>query len=193
MAWGTGEKAKIGREKHFKNLQLINAKARELHLLKIKRISRVEMSRYHGLFAHTIIYNFSIKEDMPEQSVLLLAIMNMYNVFYRTDAYLWGLVHNNNALRRLTERVIHTGYVDVIRTKHNVAGYYLSIKGKEFVVRFNKYYDTRVKQILKSNANGNIDQKHRYASKKLKEVYKPRAGRLRQDVIPNSERGGADN
>lgn len=171
MPRSTGPKALLGYALYKANLRDVNAKASIMHQRHIKKFAVSDLYLYNGLFAHTIIYDFAIQEKVEVQTALWILIISTYKVFHRTDAYVWGIVKTSTGIMRMVEREKPHGMVETMRTKNKVAHYYLNLKGQDFVKRFHIFYDKRVKEILKSNANDNYDIKYKYCRKKPAKFY----------------------
>lgn len=151
----------------------IQEKANEIVKTKIRRIVRRDKFLYNSLFAFQVVKKFANDTKQGPTSIIMLLLMDLYHVFTKKDAKLWGIYNAERRFFQMTKSLIEQGYA----SKENVtkgANYFLTLKGKLLVKEFNEYYDGYVTKIFKSIGNGDSEAVRKVLRVKSARIYKPR-------------------
>lgn len=168
MPWGKGEQAQQTKAEMLAELRKVNAKARKLHELHIKKILKGDFNLLNGVLAYRAIDHFGAKEKLYPVSVLLLLVMDSQKYTTARDIYMYGLVTRQQHLNRLLQYLKKWGFVETNTAQRN-KHYFLTLKGQNIVKEFKEFYIQRTKEIIKSNAKGNRDIIYSNATIKAKD------------------------
>ena len=173
MSWGKSNEALGGYLKHLTDKSDVNKKAREMMNTRIKKVIGVDVTIMSGIFAHSMFYRFCYHhKELKQQILVLLMIMRMYKVFFKTDLLQWGITGNITGALKLTNLAMSEGYITREWLPPRKGVFFITIKGWELLKAYDEYYEKRMKFILKDNESGNLESKYRHMRKKFRKPQK---------------------
>lgn len=152
MAWSDTPAQLRAKERYYEKLSEINKRAKEIHQNTIKRLSRAEKSKYHGIFFHIYLTDFCKPRKIKPIVVILLMIMDFYEVFVYSQLQDWGLAETNEEIGHWIKRLRKEKYTEKEMNKN--AHYFLTLKSRNLLRDFHAYYDKRLEEQAEKNANG---------------------------------------
>lgn len=152
MPWGTTKKQLSKRAKLHAQLSAINKKAKQLHNNAIKVLSTPKRSKYHGIFFYIYLNRYCKQKKLTEILVILLMMVDFYQVFDYKYIQLWGLGQRDDEVTYWIRQLRKDGFI--IKDQIHRAHFYLSLKGTNIVNEFYDFYEKERKEQLKKNADG---------------------------------------
>lgn len=171
MPWADTETGEAGRQRYLSTLREVTARAQELFDFRIKGLTKFHKVRYHAMFGHLAIMKFCKDRHVDPEVFNLLLIMDMYEVFYKSDLIAWGVIRSSGEMPPHVKYLYSCQYVIRQTGKHKVSYLYLSIKGKQLVKEYDQYLEDFIKKVLNSDKKrGNIQAKYNKLSRDAKGV-----------------------
>lgn len=153
MPWGNSPAQKAARKRYLEKMSEINQKAKELHKNTIKKLSDNRKGMYSGIFFHIYLTDFCrAKRKLKPIVIIVLMIIDFYEVFVYSQLPEWGLTVTDDEMTHFLRRLRKEKFIDRIQNKR--ANYFLTLKSRNLLDEFYKYYDDRRKAQLKKNAEG---------------------------------------
>lgn len=152
MPWGTTKAQKAALKRLQEKKKSITAHAKVLHKNTIKNLSSPKKSMYSGIFFYVYLYEFCRKRDIRPILVILLLIIDFYEVFVYSQIQDWGLTETDEQVAHWLRKLRREKFTE--KEQGQRAHYFLAIKGKNLLREFLTYYETRRDAQLEKNKNG---------------------------------------
>jgi DNA-binding MarR family transcriptional regulator len=160
----------------------IREKANALVKEKIRRITKRDKVLYNSLFAYPVMREFSKQYGFTLNQVIILMLLDLYPTFIYKDAVLWGI--NKSMFWESAIILTDRGYMYSGGTRSRC--FYPTLKGKEVVKEFNKYYDEHVKKLFRSLGERDHETIRKVTRVQPARIYKPRDQSTGGKPAPNS-------
>lgn len=149
----------------------IRDKANAIVREKIRRITKRDVTLYNSLLAYPVIQEFAKRECKYTKNIIIIMLMDLHPVFTIKESRLWGF--NPAMFYKIIRNLNAQGYVVSQKNFHQLTKHFLTLKGKLFVQEFNKFYDERVRAILRGDGINDNETIRKVTRAQPARIYKP--------------------